>query len=104
MTQLVALMCSMAVMYGRKYANADSTNTGLKRFSTPQQMNSSSFVEKWVAGSVTCSNAGMGSDPLPGVEKYCMCFRGISIHYEYCLGGARFHEFRILPCVPSILH
>lgn len=67
--------CSGTVYYGRRYINGrpgSGTTTSL------EQMRTSGFKSRSVSGSVSCSNGGMGGDPLSGFYKHCICDSGSS--------------------------
>lgn len=58
------------VVFGRKFT---SGIPGAGATTTIDELKSTAFKEKEVAGTLSCSPVGMGGDPLPGYFKYCMC-------------------------------
>lgn len=62
--------CTGTVYYGRKYVNG---RPGGGATTSLSQLKGSGFKSRSVSGQVSCSNGGMGGDPLYGYYKYCLC-------------------------------
>lgn len=62
--------CTGTVYYGRKYVNG---RPGGGATTSLSQLRSSGFKSLSISGQVSCSNGGMGGDPLYGYYKYCFC-------------------------------
>lgn len=62
--------CTGTVYYGRKFVNG---RPGGGATTSLGQLRNSGFKSRSVSGSVSCSNGGMGGDPLYGYYKYCFC-------------------------------
>lgn len=63
-------ICTGQVLYGRKFLTG---NPGSGATASVSQMKTTGYKTKEVSGSITCSNSGMGGDPLSGYYKYCQC-------------------------------
>merc|ERR1712054_566604 len=71
--------CSGRVYYGRKFLNGQP---GSGQTTTFEQMTSSAVSHRTVEEQVTCSNDGMGGDPLHGYYKWCYCVETACYHRQ----------------------
>lgn len=65
--------CTGTVVYGQQRRYPSGKRRGNPRATIDEIRAAGFHVEKQVTGSIKCSNAVMGSDPLPGVPKQCLC-------------------------------
>lgn len=65
--------CNGRVYYGKKFNGNRTPPTNAQGTTNFEQMMAYPFVEKSVSGKVTCSNSGMGADPLKRYAKWCYC-------------------------------
>ena len=62
--------CTGTVFFGRKFV---SGKPGSGATTSLDQLKTTGYKEKQATGSVECSSAAMGGDPLRGYYKYCIC-------------------------------
>ena len=78
-SEFATCKCSGVVYYGKKYV---SGRPGSGQTTSFDQLKTSPFKQKQIAGEIACTYSAMGGDPMSGYHKWCYCEQARSIVHK----------------------